>query len=359
MSWRMAIRHRTGYRYAGPVRASYNEARLTPPSVDGQRTLQAALAITPAVRPLRYVDYWGTTVDAFDIHVPHTELVVLATSTVETAEPRPLPADAGWADLADPAVQDRFGELLAASPYVPVEPELAELGRSLRAGSTPVQAGLRAAAWTHETLRYERGATHVHTSSAEARAAGKGVCQDFAHVTLALLRAVGLPARYVSGYLHPTVEAEIGETTAVRATPGWSSGPVTGSRSTRPASPTWAAGTCCWPAAATTPTYGRCPASTPAPQRSISASRSRSPGSADRAAGDEMRSAALVPVRSELDPRQRDLQTHAGYVASSVRPLSRSNWPGTPTRPRGAAFNLGVLRIWRQQSGKRSLTRSS
>jgi len=213
MSWRMAIRHRTGYRYAAPVQASYNEARLTPPSVDGQRTMQAALAITPFVQPLRYVDYWRTTVDAFDIHVPHTELVVIATSTVETAEPRPLAAGPGWPDLADAKVKDRFGELLAASPYVTEESELAEVGRSLRAGSTPVQAGLRAAEWIHETLRYEPGTTHVHTSSAEARAAGMGVCQDFAHVTLALLRAVGLPARYVSGYLHPTVQAEIGETT--------------------------------------------------------------------------------------------------------------------------------------------------
>jgi transglutaminase-like putative cysteine protease len=214
MSWRIAIRHRTGYRYTGPVRASYNEARLTPPSVDGQRTLQAALSITPAVRPLRYVDYWGTTVYAFEIHVPHTELVVLATSLVETAGPRPMPAGAGWSELADPPVLDRFAELLAESTYVPAEPELTEIGRSLRAESTPVAAGLRAAAWTHETLQYERGATDVHTSSAEARIAGKGVCQDFAHVTLALLRAIGLPARYVSGYLHPTVSAEVGETTA-------------------------------------------------------------------------------------------------------------------------------------------------
>jgi transglutaminase-like putative cysteine protease len=111
-------------------------------------------------------------------------------------------------------VQDRFAEFLAASTYVSAEPELTEIGPSLRAGSAPVQAGLRAAAWTHETLRYERGATHVHTSSAEARAAGKGVCQDFVHVTLALLRAAGLPARYVSGYLHPAVDAEVGATIA-------------------------------------------------------------------------------------------------------------------------------------------------
>jgi transglutaminase-like putative cysteine protease len=214
MSWRMAVRHRTGYRYAGPVRASYNEARLTPPTLDGQRTLQATLTITPAVRPLRYVDYWGTTVDAFDIHVPHTELVVLASAVVETARPRPVPTGASWPNLADPAVKDRFAELLGASTYVPPEPELAEVGQSLRDAPTPVQAGLRAAAWTNETLTYEKGATHVHTSSAEARAAGKGVCQDFAHVTLALLRAVGLPARYVSGYLHPSAEAEVGKQTA-------------------------------------------------------------------------------------------------------------------------------------------------
>jgi transglutaminase-like putative cysteine protease len=210
----MAIRHRTGYRYAEPVRASHNEARLTPPSVDGQHTLQAALDITPSARPLRYVDYWGTTVHAFDIHTPHTELVVLATSTVETAGPRPVPSGADWTDLAERQVRERFAELLAPSRYVPAEPELAELGQSLRDRATPVEAGLRAAAWTNETLRYERGATHVNTSSAEARAAGKGVCQDFAHVTLALLRAVGLPARYVSGYLHPAADAEIGEATA-------------------------------------------------------------------------------------------------------------------------------------------------
>jgi len=151
VSWRIAIRHRTGYKYAEPVRASYNEARLTPPSVDGQRTLQATLVVSPAVRPLHYVDYWGTVVDAFDIHVPHTELVVLATSTVETAPPRPAPAGISWSELAGPAVQDRFAELLTASPFVIAEPELTEVGRSLRAESTPMQAGRRVAEWTRAT----------------------------------------------------------------------------------------------------------------------------------------------------------------------------------------------------------------
>jgi transglutaminase-like putative cysteine protease len=211
VSWRIAVRHRTGYRYGGRVRASFNEARLTPPSVDGQRVLHAALAITPDARPLRYVDYWGATVDAFDVHVPHTELVVLATSVVETAGPRAASADVGWSDVDDPAVRDRLGEYLAPSRYVQLEPELADIGAGLRAGGTPRVAAARAADWVHDTLEYEPGATHVHTSAAEARAAGKGVCQDFAHLTLALLRATGLPARYVSGYFHPVADAAVGE----------------------------------------------------------------------------------------------------------------------------------------------------
>jgi transglutaminase-like putative cysteine protease len=161
---------------------------------------------------LRYVDYWGTVVDAFDVHEPHDELEVVATATVETAGPRPVPAGVDWDALAAPAVCDGLGELLAPSAYVPVEPEVARIAAGLRDGATPVEAGLRAAGWTHEALRYERGATHVHTSSAQARAAGKGVCQDFAHVTLGLLRAAGLPARYVSGYLHPDPRAEVGAT---------------------------------------------------------------------------------------------------------------------------------------------------
>ena len=211
MSWRIAIRHRTGYKYAEPVRASYNEARLTPPSVDGQRTLQATLMVTPAARPLHYVDYWGTEVHAFDIHVPHTELVVLATSTVETAPPRPGPASAGpsW-----PGPRSRIASPSCSAPRHSSPPNQSSprSGGRCAPSRTPVQAGRRVAEWTHETLRYEPGATHVYTSSAEARAAGRGVCQDFAHVTLALLRAAGLPARYVSGYLHPAPEAGVGET---------------------------------------------------------------------------------------------------------------------------------------------------
>lgn len=209
----MLVRHRTGYRYVSPVRASYNEARLTPLSDGGQRTLESTVTVTPAVRPLRYVDYWGTTVDAFDVHVPHVELVVQASSVVETVGPPPAPSGLSWEDLADPAAVDPYTEFLVPSSYVPYEEELAQVARGLAEGAGTVEAGRRAAEWTHGALQYERGATHVRTTATEARQAGKGVCQDFAHVTLALLRAMGLPARYVSGYLHPRVDGAVGETT--------------------------------------------------------------------------------------------------------------------------------------------------
>jgi len=213
MSWRIAVRHCTGYKYATAVRASYNEARMTPITGAGQQTLESRLEVTPGARPLRYVDYWGTVVDAFDVHVPHTELMVTATSVVETPSAATHPASVDWEVLALGGIRDRFAELLSPSRFVIAEPELSPIGRDLAEAHPPAEAGRLAADWSHQHLGYERGLTGVHTTSAQARAAGKGVCQDYAHLTLALLRAMGLPARYVSGYLFPQGDADVGVTT--------------------------------------------------------------------------------------------------------------------------------------------------
>jgi transglutaminase-like putative cysteine protease len=102
---------------------------------------------------------------------------------------------------------DRYAELLGASRYVSFEPEVSAAGAAFAAESLPAEAGLRGVNWSHDQLDYARGSTGVHTTSAEARAAGKGVCQDYTHLSLAILRAMGLPARYVSGYLYPTAGA--------------------------------------------------------------------------------------------------------------------------------------------------------
>jgi transglutaminase-like putative cysteine protease len=216
MSWRIAVRHRTGYQYGAPARASYNEVRMTPATAGGQHLLTSRLEIRPDARPLRYVDYWGTQVHAFDLHVPHTELEVTATSVVETAGPTTVP-EVGWDTLSAPAVRDRFAELLGPSRYAVAEDELDAVARTLRAAGSPVETGRAAVHWVHETLDYVRGATAVGTTSAEARALGKGVCQDFSHLALALLRSAGLPARYVSGYLYPGSQAALDETVSAES----------------------------------------------------------------------------------------------------------------------------------------------
>jgi len=212
MTWRISIRHVTGYRYTKEVTSSYNEARITPLSTPRQLCLEARVEVAPSVRPRRYWDYWGTCVDAFDLHVPHTELVVTGTSVVETATPERPERGVGWDTLTTPHTMDQHAELLAPTRFTPHDERLAEVASGIRDGArTPSDAALQACSWVGDQLSYERGSTSVHTSGIEAWDAGVGVCQDFAHLSLGLLRSMAIPARYVSGYLHPFPDAGIGQ----------------------------------------------------------------------------------------------------------------------------------------------------
>jgi transglutaminase-like putative cysteine protease len=220
VSWRLSVRHQTGYHYTGSVLASYNEARITPLTDTGQLTIDAAVEVYPPTNSYRYWDYWGALVDAFDVHVPHTHLSVTGRSLVETSvadDPASIDRSATWAALAGNETADRFEELLRATAYVPLarDGDLSAAAVRLRSeAATPDEAARAAAAWVQDALVYERGITRVSTSALEAWHAGHGVCQDFAHLTLSLLRTMGVPARYVSGYLHPNPEAAVGETVA-------------------------------------------------------------------------------------------------------------------------------------------------
>jgi len=210
MSWRIAIRHVTGYSYAKEVSSSYNEARITPLSTPRQLCLEARVEVSPSVRPRRYWDYWGTCVDAFDLHVPHTELAVTGTSVVETATPERLAFGGGWDSLW--AAADQHAELLEVTAFTPYDERLAAVASELSgAASTPSEAALNACWWVRDQLEYQPGSTSVSTSGIEAWDHGAGVCQDFAHLSLGLLRSMGIPARYVSGYLHPFPDAGIGQ----------------------------------------------------------------------------------------------------------------------------------------------------
>jgi transglutaminase-like putative cysteine protease len=212
VSWRITIEHSSAYRYAGDVTSSYNEARITPLSFARQLVIESSVTVSPATQAFRYWDYWGTLVHAFDVEEPHRHLEVTATSLVETsAPPEPAPT-CTWDDLASAQVTDQFAELLTPTWYVPVDEEVSAIAADLAGGRSPEDACTAALHWMCENLRYEKGATTVSTDALQALRQRRGVCQDFAHVLLAILRGMGIPARYTSGYLHPSRQAEVGET---------------------------------------------------------------------------------------------------------------------------------------------------
>ncbi|MDO3649603.1 transglutaminase family protein [Nocardia mangyaensis] len=214
MSWRIRVVHTTGYVYDAPVTRSFNEARLTPRADSRQNVILNRVETVPATRAYRYTDYWGTAVTAFDLHAPHTELEVTGSSVVET-EPFSEPTEElTWEELRAGPVVDRFDEMLSPTAYVPRDRKLATVARQLSRGEPPAKAVVRAAEWVHKEMDYIAGTTSVHTSALQAFAERRGVCQDYAHLTLVLLRSMGIPSRYVSGYLHPKPGAAIGETVA-------------------------------------------------------------------------------------------------------------------------------------------------
>lgn len=218
MSYRIRVEHVSHYRYERPVQSSYNEARLTPLTTPWQLVLDSRVTVRPAAALHGYVDYWGTVVHSFDLQQPHDEMVLTGGSVVETSTAtvpagREEPADEplGWADMAAPGIGDRFAEYLAPTVRVPLDERLVEVGRTLSA-PTPAAAADATIDWVRSQLTYVPGTTEVHTSAVEAWEGGKGVCQDYAHLTLAVLRGAGVPGRYCSGYVHPHGDAEIGQT---------------------------------------------------------------------------------------------------------------------------------------------------
>lgn len=210
---RLRIEHATGFAYQGDVSASYNEARMLPSSTDSQFVLSSALEIDPSTSVNQYVDYFGTRVAAFDVLSPHSELKITARSLVEV-RPRPIEhVDLTWDRLAQEVGRSiETVEQLVQSARTKPHPEVAEIAREIAGRHDhPGHAAHEIAVAIGEAVEYMQGITGVHSTAAEAWDARKGVCQDMAHITLGALREVGIPARYVSGYLHPQAEAEVGQ----------------------------------------------------------------------------------------------------------------------------------------------------
>ncbi|QTI67722.1 transglutaminase family protein [Gordonia sp. L191] len=214
MSWRLRVVHSTGFAYQSPVTSSYNEARLTPRSDSRQNVIVNRVETVPATRSYRYTDYWGTAVTAFDLHAPHEELEVSGMSVVET-EPGERPEDdrkRDWDGIRNEEVEDRYDEALSNTPYVPRNRSLVATAKRLTKGLDPEEAVEAVCRYVYDEMQYVPGTTGVHTTAVDAWNERKGVCQDYAHLTLLMLRGLGIPSRYVSGYLHPKPNAAVDKT---------------------------------------------------------------------------------------------------------------------------------------------------
>lgn len=209
----LRIVHTTEFEYDGQATASYNQARLTPQTDADQIVAHSRLDVQPPPWTHTYTDYFGTQVTAFEVLDPHESLQITSTSTVHTHRAEPPEPVLGWGELAEPEVSDRWTEYLALSPIVAPTDDLRERCADLRADAElPGEAARALCALVHEEMEYRSGSTNVRSTGAEAWEQRSGVCQDMAHVVIGGLRSMGIPARYVSGYLHPKRAPEVGET---------------------------------------------------------------------------------------------------------------------------------------------------
>src|SRR5690348_4796256 len=205
----LRIVHTTGYEYDDQVAASYNEARLTPQTQGGQIVTQSRIDVVPKPWMQTYRDHWGTNVTAFEVLDPHTSLRVVGTSTVHTTPTATVSDPLSWEDL-DGLVDD-FAEYLIVLPRVQPPEDLFEHVLMVRDScETPRDAALAICNFIHDEVEYRAGSTEVHAVAATAWAQRSGVCQDLAHLVIGCLRSLDIPARYISGYLHPVRDPEIG-----------------------------------------------------------------------------------------------------------------------------------------------------
>lgn len=213
------ISHRTTYDYDDDVSASYGRAHLLPRERPGQSCTASRVIVTPDPAELReHTDFFGNRSTYFAVTAPHRTLDVVAESTV-VVEPRPAPAGTAAWDAVRQSLRDSHpvgtgpggpGDdlLIDARTYVlpsrrlPPDPDVtAYAARSFPTGRPLDEAAVDLTTRIYRDFRYVSGSSSVGSTVAELLERGSGVCQDFAHLAVAALRAMGLAARYVSGYL--------------------------------------------------------------------------------------------------------------------------------------------------------------
>lgn len=200
-----ALRYLTQYRYAAPVTDNLNALRVRPATTSTQRCDEFHVRIDPEVRLHRHTDYFGTEVIEFGVPKAHDHLTIDVRARVVTSAP-PEPPEARWEALRSPAYEEAAGEHLLPAPDEPEGDALNDLLAGARA-TTPLATLRLLCELIPDRFAYRPGVTYVGTTTPEFLEAGAGVCQDFVHLSLILLRRMGIGARYVSGYLWSAPEA--------------------------------------------------------------------------------------------------------------------------------------------------------
>ncbi|RCW41891.1 transglutaminase family protein [Paenibacillus prosopidis] len=210
---KLSISHVTQYEYAEAVTDSVNEIRLTPSTNERQSCYQQAISVEPNASLFTYEDYFGNRVHAFSVNGSHKRLTIRTTMTVvtkqaPTAEERAFylsrrPPEQGWGWLKTEDAANRFTEFLLTTEYTAVTPEVERFAGEIsdEGGQVCVLDWLTALSGKiRSEFVYDPEATNVKTKTSEMFERKRGVCQDFAHLMIAGCRALGIPARYVSGY---------------------------------------------------------------------------------------------------------------------------------------------------------------
>jgi transglutaminase-like putative cysteine protease len=179
---------------------------MSPINTLDQFVISHDLKINPFASVFNYVDYFGTAVKSFDVQTPHTYLEIVSQSLVETSLPTVGNLNASWDELQQVELREDLREYLDFTGLVdPISPDF-----ELRLQKTPLDAIHFLNTAMRDRISYTPGSTSVYSPASEAWEKRAGVCQDFTHASISLLRSAGIPARYISGYLY-NGSGEIGE----------------------------------------------------------------------------------------------------------------------------------------------------
>ena len=225
---RYSIKHLTTFTYDAPIAESVMELRMRPATDGPQQCLQFDVSVEPGARVFAFRDSRGNWVHHFNVPQRHERLTIAAQAQVDLDAPQPLPQTLpldAWDEIDRMAAEGEDFDFRQESAFTPWSDALlafvGSLGRATQRAGDPLTTVRHVMDAIHREFEYAPKYTCVDSPIDEALAARRGVCQDFSHIMLATLRRLGLPCRYVSGYIAPREFDRIGSRSAPIATHAW------------------------------------------------------------------------------------------------------------------------------------------